>query len=465
MILREFTCSVCGAPRTANEASLIVICRHCGAMIAMGESQVDLAEMHARGIARMVKPSRAEARLTAVTLAMTSARERTAWRLLVEEQILLTAVVYPSRVAPLPSEPQKLAAHLRDAVIVQEIATFEPRVASLMARYGAACGALMSGDPVAAARDMLGHARAYYAAILDHPRCPEGWLREGAAHHARDLVRRGVESYASLLGAGVIERIRIEVLGDHQAVTCPKCGGSLPVEELARCPHCGAITAVETTDAWLSARLELWRITLTELVRGGDEKLSGASPVICAFGSFLYTGAADVPVAMAVEFLRRAVPWLSLAEMDAGIAILRHAVASDATRLALLDAIGQRIHAIHWTADPSTRPRSSPSNEDSVEPTEADQDAWIEAACALFEHRGHGSSLELLGHALSSMQIAAVHDQPTGLSPRAAMIFFERAIPGFDRAAMLADLRKLQPGYDHPRVAAFTDALANLLSS
>lgn len=455
-LVRDFTCAVCGAPRSTVERALVVLCRHCGALVAQADG-VTIAEQHAAGIQRLVKPTAAEARLTAVTLAMSGAIEREAWRLLCEEQVLLMAIVHPGHVAPLPAASSRRVAHVAEHVLLSELATFEPAIRAHLATYSAAA-AKLTDEPMAAARAMLVAARAYFAALLAHPDLPPGVLREGATHHAREMVRAAVRGYASLLGVGVLDEIRIELLGDEEGATCARCGAPLAGDGPVACLHCGAVTTLTSNDTWLTAQLDLWAITRADLVRRGD--LDGAGPVIAALGGFLWT--THVPAASAAMFLRRAVPWLSRDDLAAGLDLAGRAANAD--QRALLGALAGEL--ADWTPEPTQRPapRVAPSALAFPPPTPEDEAAWLESALALHRLRG-GPLSELLARCLSTMQVAAIHEAPTGLSPAAAMTFFERAAPAYDRAAMLALLGPLLPAYDHPRVHAFTTELARLLAA
>jgi|GEM_PF-3391641 len=473
VLVRDFTCPVCGAPRTTHEDALVVLCRHCGGVLSStgaGMPWRDIAERHAEGIRQMVKPSQLSARLTALSLSMATPsvmQDRPLWRLLCEEQMLLTAIVHPNATAPLPSDPRGRTEHVRRAVLMSEIATFDAGVRAQLTRYGHASAELGKGaDPVATARVMLGAALAYYRALVDHPDLPARALREGAEHHAKELVRSAIVGFAPLLGEGVVERIRVEILGDalerSAGVRCSRCGAPLTTETtLQGCRFCGAVTDVDAADAWMTSRLGLWRVTLDELVRG--ERLDGPTPAISAIGSFLYTEAASVSAEKAVRFLARAIRWVPLTELTRGVDILLAAMASDPTKRRLLEdirAIAQR----DWRCDPSARPRKEAPATPHSPPSEADEVAWIESALALWSHRRGRPLIELLGHPLGAIQIAAVHDVPAGVSPRAAVRFFERASPGFDRRAMREEVSRLAPGFDHPRVAAFLAELSALLA-
>ena len=480
-VVRDFTCALCGAPRTTPADALVVLCRHCGAILtstgADGAGWVDIAKRHADGIRQIVKPSYASARLLSLSRAMADVTDRALWRLMCEEQVLLTPLVHPGIVSPLPADPMQRAEHVRRAVVLQEICAFDPTVRGLMNAFGEASGRLTrSPDPIAVAREMLERARAYYRALASHPDLPPGALREGAEHHARELVRGSIQGYAPLVGDGVIEKIRVDVLGDRvvsSAATpqCSRCGAPLEraadTRTLLRCRHCGAMTTVEgpDEDAWMASRLALWEITLAELVR--RDELDGPAPAISAIGSFLFTGAADVSAEKAQRFLACAIPWSTVADVERAIDCLALGVADGTRERALLDGLRARVRR-DWRHDPGRRPVRPVRAAFHPPPSEAEEAAWIESALATFRFgRAFGSttSLELLGHPLAAIQIAAVHDQPAGVSPRAAMVFFERAAPRFDRAAMHAELTRLLPGYDHPRVVAFAAELARLLAS
>ena len=468
-LVRAFACSVCGGPRTTTEDALVVLCTYCGAVLTSSGSGApwrDLAARHAEAIGDFLKPSATSARLTELSLRMHRpeiARDRALWRLLCEEQVLLASLARAGQA--LPREPRERTEAIRRAVILAEIATFDPRSVAAMARYGEACAPLgRSGDPVATARAMLDGARAYYRAIEAHPPFPPGGLREGVEHHARELVRGAILGYATLLGEGTLERIRVEVLGDRARaggdLRCATCGAPLEARSaLQRCLHCGAVAAVDADDAWTSAQLGIWAITLAELVR--SDRLDGRTATISAIGGFLYTPAVDVSAEKAAGFLRQAIPWVALHELLQGIDVLATAASGDATKVALLQDVRAHVER-GWRHDPEARPRKPAPAGPHAPPTEAEEDAWVAATLALWAHR-RGTLMDLLGHPLGAMQIAAVHDRPTSCSARAALRFFEQAMPGFDRGAMAAHLSQLAPGFDHPRVAAFIADLGRAL--
>lgn len=469
-ILRGLTCAVCGAPRTTAHDAVVVLCHHCGALLAHGGdgrwSASSEVARHVDGVLRLVRPSAAEARLArlAVELHSTAARgDRGAWRVVAEEHTLLAALLHPGAATPLPDDPAARAGALGATIALQEIATFDPAVRTAMSDFGAVCARLTGGgDPVVVARELLERARGYFRALKEHPDAPPGALREGVEHHARALVRQAVDGYAPLLASGIVERVRVEVLGDALveagAASCPRCGAPLPERGLTACAYCGAVTRVDDADAWTAARLALWEVTLADLARTG--RLDGAAPVVAALGSLLYTPASDVPVEKVVALVRRMIPWVSREELALGVALLEHG-ASEAGR-AQLDAV--RAASASWVPDPAARPPAPRPEGPFAPPSEAEEQAWIESALATWSLRT-GTLLDLVGQPLVAVHLAAMYEQPTGASASAALAFFERAMPGFDRAAALAQLEALRPGYDaHPRVAAFTANLAARLA-
>ena len=428
-------------------------------MVTVGEGWIDGARAaeHAAAVRRTVLPSALDARLLRVTFEMEDARargDRETHRVLAEEQVVLTALIHP-RSMRLPDEPSARATAVAGHAKVVSVMSFDADLRAKIAAYGEATGKLSAiGDPVERARAMLDAARTYYRALAVHPDLPVGFLREGVEHHAREMVRSAVEGWSMLLGAGAVERIRIEVLGDIEVARdqarCPKCGAPLASTGIVSCPHCGAVTRVDVVDAWTQAQLALWELSLAELMRR-PEGLDGPSPVIAAVGGFAHTAAREVEPALAARFLRRAIPWVSADDLAAGFAILRHA-----TDPAWLDAI--RAELGEWTADPAQRPvRGAPK--EIAPPTFEQEQAWVEQALAIWSRAGGTTPLELLGPALSALQVAAVHEVSCGVTARSALDFFERAQPGFDRTAMLAQVDLLYVGYDQPRVRAFFDAL------
>lgn len=476
VVLRDFGCAICGAPRTTLEDALVVLCLHCGGVLTStgdGGAWHDVVERHADGLRMLVKPSQASARLLAVSLSMSKASERATWRLLCEEQNLLAPIVHSRYVAPLPAEPTARAAFVRDSVAMQEICTFDASVVALMNRYASIAGRLGTAgqDAVVTARAMLDAAREYYRALVAHPDLPSSRLREGTEHHAKELVRSALPAYAMFLGEGVIEEIRCTVLGDRRSASgagCSKCGAALPLglhQPLTKCPYCGAVTGVhphdDISDAWSNAQLGIWKLSLRELVE--TDRLDGPTPVMAAVGGFLHTNASGVSIDRVVRFLGEAIPWVTLADLTYGLDLLEHAVSDDRAKRELLQGIREAVRRA-WHSDPARRPVRSPRAEPHPTPTPADEAAWIESALALHSFRGPSLPLhELLAQPLSTMQVAAVRDEPTSVTPRAALTFFERAAPRFNRQKMRDELMRLRPGYDHPRVAAFIVELLDLL--
>jgi hypothetical protein len=466
-LLREFACAVCGAPRSCGVDSTVIMCRHCGAFMGWdSDGQWSVADAtHQAGVLQMLRPTAAQARLMALALeqAALGPDDRERFRTVTEEQTILMAVAHPNLVPPLPTDPSARARHVREQIALAEIVTFDATVRSRMQEYAAASGHLGSADDkVLAATKMLDAARRYWALLVDHPELPPGMLREGAEHHARHMVRAAVDGLVPLLGEGVAEQIRMHVLGDRELASEPswrRCGGPLPpTDGLAVCTHCGAAARVDDADAWTTAQLGLFRITLGDLLRRGQ--LDGPTPVIAAFGGFLYTDAGNVSPERVVAFLRRAVPWLSRQDLHAGIDLLIQACPPE--RRALLAQV--RAETETWVAEGQKPSRPEPPTLPAATPDE--EQAWVQSNLALAAYQRPKSLIELLGYALSAIQVAATTEQPTGASPQAAMRFFEGAWPGYDREDMALALARLRPGYDtHPRVAAFTLELAALLDA
>jgi hypothetical protein len=418
---------------------------------------------HAAGIASLLRPSAAQARLQTVVLELSSACvERTTWRALTEEYIVLAAVLHAKHMGKMPETPQARARWMQNQIALREIATFDPKVRSLLQDYGS-CTAKLTSNPetVKVAREMLTQAIAYHQAIAGSAHLPPGLLPEGPEFHAREMVRSALEAYVPLLPAGVYEQVLVEVLGDTRATagkstSCPRCGAPLPEASLAGCTYCGAVTRIVGEDAWIEAQVGLWAISREDLAR--KAQLDGLQPVIAVFGGFLYTQAAEVSAKQVFVLLQRTIAWVSRNDLFAGLDLLVHAAPQ---RQTLLSEVRTLCSA--WVQDTSARPvYTTPLA--FLAPSEADEEAWVDQALAFYRYRG-GSLLELLAQALSPVQIAAVSEQATSVTAGAAMKLFERAKPGLDCAAMLTELERLRPGYDvHPRVAAFTFELAQRLS-
>lgn len=374
-----------------------------------------------------------------------------AWRALCEERILLDG-------GSLAVDPRLRARQVRDRVALEEWATFDPELCALLDPFARAASDLAQGGGTEAARAMLTAARAYHRALGRHPA-----MTTDPETAARDMVRTTVDAYVPLLGPDVVARIRVDVLGDVRTdeVQCRQCGAVVDdrADALVGCRHCGAVQDVSSEDAWTPSRLALFEIVLGNLVRTGD--LDGPTPAIAALGTFIHTDVTGVTVPMAFGFLRRAIPWLPAADVALGLELTASAV-TEPGKVALLEGLDAALES--WVADPSERPTPAPlflrTPEAFPAPTEDEEAAWVAYACSMPRP---DDLLELLAMPLSTVQSAAVEQLPTGVSARAALAYFEAMAPGFDRAAMREEIRPLQPGYDHPRVAAFLSELVDLL--
>jgi hypothetical protein len=465
MIVRDFTCAVCGGPRQTTENALIVMCGHCGAILTFGGDglwkETGLAAAHEKGIQQLVKPNAAQARVMALTMEMQQLKapeQRERWRMLAEEQVVVMAIAYPGTGMPMPTEPKARMQHVKAAVKMSELVTFDPKIAGLMGQFSAAAGAIIQGDPVPTARKMLETAKAYYVALAAHPDMPPGMMKEGPDHLAKELTRSSLNGYAPFLGNNGLERIRIEVFGDKTgSANCPKCGSPFDAPGMKQCRHCGAVTDIATEDAWTTAQLAIWNVSKADLVR--RNQVDGPTPVITAIGAFLYTNIREVPPEKAYAYLQKAIPWVAQHELIGGLDML--AQSGNPDQRALLGGI--RVLAMRWVPDPRQRPAHHVAQTVFAPPTPADEHAWIEMALGLWSAR-RGGLTEMLAQPLSAMQVAALHEQPTGVTARAAMAFFDRAWPGYDRRGMYYELSRLMAGYDHPRVRTFTTELAQLLA-
>lgn len=121
VLLRDFTCAVCGVPRRTTDGALVVLFRHCGAILTFSGDglwhEAAFADRRAAGIRQIVKPSAAQARLLALSMEMaTTTTDRARWRVLAEEHVVVMAIAHPEHVPPLPSDPAARARHVAEAV-------------------------------------------------------------------------------------------------------------------------------------------------------------------------------------------------------------------------------------------------------------------------------------------------------------------------------------------------------------
>nr|MBA2544871.1 hypothetical protein [Deltaproteobacteria bacterium] len=321
MLVRAFVCPKCGASRETLEGALIITCVYCGGIIGIDTRHywdpVKLAAGLDEGIRRSVRPTVFEARqkaLGAVIYEAATRRDRARWRCASEEMYTLTAVNDPSQLG---------AMTVRDwvatGVAMAEAQEFDPAVKQLATDLAMSSVALQTTtDPIAAAREILEAGRRYARAFAALPEAALAMRDGGVEGYAIMMARNYVAGYEGTLGVGVAKRIYAEVFGDRITADarCKKCGAEI-AGDLERCAFCGAVSEVRVDDPWLVSNLANWELVAHELVRKGQ--LDTIDPVRALLG-FLRSHRERVAPEHLLEFVRRAIPWVSRERLHEGLA-------------------------------------------------------------------------------------------------------------------------------------------------
>ena len=461
--LRDFSCGVCGAPRTSIDEAMFVACTYCGALLDVAggrwlDPDQQAAEL-ARGHALAFWASRASGRFHALGQALDAEpADGPRFRALAEEYNLVYALVFPDRLPPeATGNAVARAAWARRAAVTAAITRFDPDVAAAWRHANAALGGFdrraSAGDVVAAAQVALERMTRAYDALRRHPETLADYPQP-SPHYARIAVRSSLLAMlATFDDPDVYARVAVEVLGDRPAGdACARCGAPLgeAVRDLWRCPHCGAVVERLADEPWLRARLGLVAAALPDLHRQGRvDSYVAALAVLHTVGSFERAGAGRVAALIA-----RAIPWLSADELARGAALFRD----------LLDDAGRRVldaalaALAPWTPDPSLRPAPPPP------PAEAfDPDGWLAKARALWGYARDRSILAALGIAIADL-LASLPGARPPITAALALRFLDEALAGIPRTAWHAAIAPLVPGYADTPAGPLVAELAQILA-
>lgn len=352
IVTRPIQCIQCGAAHQVLDDALLVICEYCGAFVAIqaakhwgGEA---LAHRHERNIRALIEPTAADARKLEAQRAMSEAQardDRATWRLWAREFYAMLPLTDPEMVSGNPDDPQQVRRWLRQSLQAAELSTFDPAVRRAQGRYAAAAGALYRArDPVATAREALAAAEDLYRVMFEHPEYPRELASADPAHMAREMVRSSLVGAATMLGPGVVARIRQHVLGDEviegPTIQCRGCGSSLPATHgTRRCPHCGAVVDVEVEDPWLSTMVGLWRTS-----REQAEDDVAEAMLVLTLGLSSYFSRKTLPPAEAIGRLLAAGPaWLPAAALQQAADRMRFGYDSEPRVVAWLDQVSTTL--------------------------------------------------------------------------------------------------------------------------
>jgi len=464
MLVRTFTCPTCAAAGETDGKALVVMCRYCGSFVGIDPGAVYAGDGFAVTGRRLlcgngtIEAARAQERLTTIWQDLAGAAtssDREGWRRLSFEYHSLLAICHPELV---PTDTAGRRDWLVSAVAFAELGAFEPAVAAAMRRYNELASTLQgAADPVAVARTMLAAAVDYFRTALSHPEFPPGVATEGADHHAREMVRQSVASLAMVLGEVVVGTIRHDLLGDDDVagpVRCRNCGATV---DRFPCPHCGGAASVEADDPWLTQTLAIFRVSLDELAARGA--LDGQEPVLGALAYVFVprqSGGMLSP-ALAAEFVRRAVPWVTHEHLAAGIETYRSMYEPGSDDARFLDELIAALEP--WQPNPSRRP--APPAPVNASATEAGpDDPWVVQALALWK-LGMGTVPGVGADAVVSFCLAPFfHDAPISVSQ--GRHFIAQAAPTIPPAEVARAAASFRTGFDDGLpVASFLDGLVD----
>lgn len=399
VVTRRIQCHECGAPHQVLDDALLVVCDRCGSFVALrsearfgGES---IARRHAQGIRALVEPTAAESRKLRAQLAMADAQaagDHESWRLWGQEYYAVLPVTDPELVPGDRGDPRAVARWVRASVEAAFLGAFDPGVRAAQAAFAAAAGRLYRAgdDPISVSREVLRKGEALQRAITEHPRYPRELATSSPARLAEELLRSTLVGAASLLGPGVVTRIRREVLGDEEvdaeALGCPGCGAALPAAHGdQRCPYCGAVLHVQTEDPWVSNLVGLWQASRHQSKGDDDEALLALTLTL----SSRMSGGPTPPTEAVWRFLAAGPGWLPTRSLERALGLMRHGYGEDPEIGRWLDALHEELP--RWVpqgerpaaTDPlrSAGPRA-PSPSDA--PSDPREDPWVQQSLALW---------------------------------------------------------------------------------
>jgi DNA-directed RNA polymerase subunit RPC12/RpoP len=478
VLIREFPCPHCGAPRETLDDAQVVFCGYCGAVVDLDTERVfrgpALADLRDSQIVSLIRPSRAEARKSVLGAAMTRAageRDRRVWRAAAREFFILVALTDPSFCAPEPSVENGFTTWLREILIGAERAAFHETGGPDPGPFSRACSRMgREGNSVKIARDMLKEAEIYCRALAPGTRGNTETSPLPPHVLARQMVRSAVEGLETFLGPVAVERIYIEVLGDRDGgapaeVTCSGCGAILATEDVvegkAPCVHCGSVVRVDS-DPWLSSTLALWETTYRDLARRGKTRTTEV--VISALATSmnpLWLGG-KIEWEDGLRFLREAIPWVEKGVIEEGIRIYASAFVGDEAKTRFLEGLLDGLASWNPSGKP---PEVDPLPLPPPSEASAGESPWVNQAVAHWELASKSGGpiapeleVRLLGASLVPFHLGGA------ISVGEALEFYGRAEPGHDRSKLAQTARTFIQGFpEGSPLAAFLEELVEVL--
>ncbi len=474
IVTRRIQCTRCGAAHSVLDDALMVVCDHCGAFVALQAEAhwggASMADRHAAQLRALVEPSRADARKLQAQLGMADAQaqgDRERWRLWAREYHALLPSTDPVLVVGDPNDPRQMERWVRQAMKAAELSTFDPGIRAAQGRFASTAGTLYAdADPIAAARATLREAERLYRAMFEHPDYPQDLAAGDPAHMAREMLRSTLVGAATMLGPGIVTRIRQEVLGDETTeasqLRCEGCGSPLPPDHgTQQCPYCGALVEVATEDPWVSTMVGLWQTTRDQ---ASDDAAEAMLIITLGLSSF-FSRRALPPVESMLEVIAAGPAWLSPEALHSAIDLMCLGYDSEPSVVTWLAQLRDAVS--RWTprgVRPEPAPRFSPRP---VAPTpggDLGDDPWVVQTLALWNH-GRGShardpaglAMTVLGFMLNPFYLGG------SISVDQALAFMERVEPRPEHDAMIDAVDLMLQAEATPVATPMLEALAAAL--
>ncbi|MEM6533852.1 MAG: zinc ribbon domain-containing protein [Myxococcota bacterium] len=279
LVIRELRCRHCGAPKQVEANAYVVLCDYCDSFMTVDTrlyfDPEQVGRITSDAIRRAMNPTEAEARFQRLGLALNDAlqnQDRDAYRAVASEYYALMPSIHPETVPERDRQGARLIQWIRDSTRNAELWSFDPTLRKASHEAAKILGLLSSAkEPLDVARRYLRAQADAQRAWQDHPESPPNASGVDPDQLAEESLRGALAGFASFLPSSVIQRIRVEVLGDAISTkrSCTSCGHPLEADTRV-CPACGARYEVHSEDP----QLQSWRASLAALRAAGQEGLT-----------------------------------------------------------------------------------------------------------------------------------------------------------------------------------------------
>ena len=226
----DFECPSCGNRRQVAPEVLTILCRDCGALIAL-----DRSGTWAKGIwiklddnpEDIPRARFLEKRQAVVLQTMEQARrehEPGLWRMMAYEAKSIELALNPDMLDAKTNEAQ--LAWLQEDVVLGELMTFDSGLQDALQNFKMAARRLKSANDVDVVREMLARATSLYRTLLGHTECPDSLRGDSPDEYGRNMVLATLESFRRTLGTRAVDTLIRRALPQEKAtkdVVCPAC--------------------------------------------------------------------------------------------------------------------------------------------------------------------------------------------------------------------------------------------------